>query len=684
MVEQDELSRFAGHYRTGHKDWLLDFYKHGFSFANGGYWRASAYFSSNLYGQNIIKKSITEFVKKGGKIRLLTGKSNLREIDVEKARRAYELRNELELKNGIQLFLEELNPTTSGPDFLHNLIRFGHLDWKVVTRVNNTDHLYHEKIGFFIFNNDDFLYFNGSLNETYAAAKLNHESVDVKFSKESPEYCTDVKTRFLEMWLGADENLNVESIQTAEVSFRAKRQPKVLNIEQGGQPDDTLEQGDETMEELTLRDYQENAVNSFLSEESQGKGILSMATGTGKTRTANYILKYLFEHDEIDSAIVSVENVPVLNQWNDAWLDLKFRYNTNSIKQIFCQYGSTKQAMDFLAMPKGSVLIIGRTNAKALALVLKRLTDDQKDRLLLIHDEVHGLGTNTCREFLKGHTDKIKFALGLSATWERFDDEETEFIDQEFGGHGKAVFSFELPQAIKRGFLVEFDYEYIPYFRTTQDAVDFESKLSGSSMPWEMEGVYKKSLAKVVEFENWAVKNPEKFESLSKSCVFFCKTRKQGDEVGKVLTKLGSQSHHHYYSEALEGYEKDPPDVLEKFLRGEKTILITAGKLDQGFDMPSLKNVVLMEADASGDPKQRRTLIQRIGRMLRADPHDSTKRGFVLDFVRFVREDGFQESIKNYIGDSRSNSKNEGMSFFDKERVSWLEEIAKTQREEEE
>ena len=103
------------------------------------------------------------------------------------------------------------------------------------------------------------------------------------------------------MWLGADENLNVESIQTAEVSFRAKRQPKVLNIEQGGQPDDTLEQGDETMEELTLRDYQENAVNSFLSEESQGKGILSMATGTGKTRTANYILKYLFEHDEIDS-----------------------------------------------------------------------------------------------------------------------------------------------------------------------------------------------------------------------------------------------------------------------------------------------------------------------------------------------------------------------------------------------
>ena len=81
--------------------------------------------------------------------------------------------------------------------------------------------------------------------------------------------------------------------------------------------------------------------------------------------------------------------------------------------------------------------MIGRTNAKALALVLKRLTDDQKDRLLLIHDEVHGLGTNTCREFLKGHTDKIKLALGLSATWERFDDEETEFIDQEFGGHGK-------------------------------------------------------------------------------------------------------------------------------------------------------------------------------------------------------------------------------------------------------
>ena len=48
--------------------------------------------------------------------------------------------------------------------------------------------------------------------------------------------------------------------------------------------------------------------------------------------------------------------------------------------------------------------------------------------------------------------------------------------------------------------------------------------------------------------------------------------------------------------------------------------------------------LVLMESDASDFSEKRRKLVQRIGRMLRIDPENPAKRGFVLDFIRRIEE----------------------------------------------
>jgi superfamily II DNA or RNA helicase len=143
---------------------------------------------------------------------------------------------------------------------------------------------------------------------------------------------------------------------------------------------------------------------------------------------------------------------------------------------------------------------------------------------------------------------------------------------------------------------------------------------------------------------------------------------------------LHFSKHHQYYSSEITGQGSDPKDVLEKFKSGELTTLITAGKLDQGFDMPELKNVVLMESDASDFSKKRRKLVQRIGRMLRIDPENEAKRGFVLDFVRLIKDDDYLESSKNHEDEDRNKPLLSGISIFDLDRSTWLQEVSKIKK----
>jgi len=665
------------HYRTGDVDWWNDFYAKVIPRCKIGYWRASAYFSSALYGLPVIRSAILKMIANGGKIRLLTSNKELFKHDVEAAKKGYQEQVKTnEVTNRLE-FIEyvESKKTMKGHDIIYNLIKFNLMDWKVVTHVKGKNKLYHEKIGFFIDSPDEYYYFNGSLNESMSAATFSHESVEVFHSAKDPLKCSSIKEVFTQMWFNLDKHLVVDFVNEAEIEFKTKKQFNKANPIDDSEPVD-VEVEEVEYETLSLRHYQEDAVNAFL-KDGAGKGIFSMATGTGKTRTANYILKYLFETGEINTAIVCVENTPVLDQWAESWHELKNRYGLMQIENIYTHYGGNKNSRTYGMNPVNKLLVIGRSNPSRLSRVVKMLTPEQKQKLLLIHDEVHGLGTPTCREKLLDHTEHIRYTLGLSATWERFDEEETEFISSEIGGGSEALFSYPLEQAIRDGWLIEFDYLPLEYSRSTEDALRFEEKSKGNSMPWEMEGVYKQSLEKTKAFKKWVEENPQDALEMLESCVFFCKTKAQGESIADVLVgELHFSKHHQYYSSEITGQASDPKDVLEKFKSGELTTLITAGKLDQGFDMPELKNVVLMESDASDFSEKRRKLVQRIGRMLRIDPENPAKRGFVLDFIRRIEDDGHLESTKNHEEEDRNNPLKSGISIFDLDRSTWLQGVS--------
>ena len=112
---------------------------------------------------------------------------------------------------------------------------------------------------------------------------------------------------------------------------------------------------------------------------------------------------------------------------------------------------------------------------------MRELSVGQATRTLLIHDEVHKLGSPSARERLVGLSDHIRFRLGLSATPEReYDQEGNQFIEEHIGPE---LMCFGLDDAIERGILSPFHYYPLPYELTAEDRDARAVRLSKTGCP---------------------------------------------------------------------------------------------------------------------------------------------------------------------------------------------------------
>ena len=98
---------------------------------------------------------------------------------------------------------------------------------------------------------------------------------------------------------------------------------------------------------------------------------------------------------------------------------------------------------------------------------LRQLNRDQARRTLLVHDEVHGLGSPGNRARLGGLSENVRFRLGLSATPEReYDQEGNVFIESHIG---PVLMTFDLKEAIERRILAPFNYFPLSFELTDAD-----------------------------------------------------------------------------------------------------------------------------------------------------------------------------------------------------------------------
>jgi superfamily II DNA or RNA helicase len=348
-----------------------------------------------------------------------------------------------------------------------------------------------------------------------------------------------------------------------------------------------------------------------------------MATGTGKTRTAIRILRQLFETGQIDTVIVAADGNDLLAQWRRELLAAGIA--SKDLFTICREHGEYHERDAYLIDPSRVVLL---TSRPALPATLRGLPRAAHRRLLLIHDEVHRLGSPGNVSSLRGLSDAVTFRLGLSATPEReYDLEGTQFIEDHVG---PVIFQFDLAQAIRRRILSPFEYVALPYVLSPDDRAALQQvhkraaarQQAGNPMSpeeiWiDLARVYKTSLSKLAPFEMLLAQRPEVLER----CLVFVETREYGGEVLRIIHRVRTDFHAYF--------EGEDSTVLQRFARGELECLVTCHRLSEGIDIRSTRGVVLFASS-----RGRLETIQRIGRCLRVDPLNPGKRAIVVDFIR--------------------------------------------------
>ena len=600
------------------------------------YKRAVGFFSSTSMA--IAAKGLTALIQAGGKMQLIAS-PKLSDEDIEAINLGIRQREEIIIKATTKELKQEFNRVVKYRlSCLSWLLSKNLLDIKLAIPKNvKAKGIYHEKLGIFLDSERNFVTFAGSGNESSTAFIGNFECIDVFCSWDSR-----VEQRALRKWNNFEKLWNNQTNNLDVIEFPEAAKQFLLNFCPDEQPEYELFSINEDISEpqlLSEKKYRKYQVNDNIisleedrwQHQTKAKqaflkyryGILEMATGTGKTRTAISILQHLVESQEVNTVVISTIGTDLLNQWIEQINEVASSLNPQF--RVLKHYDKFHQKDEYELDPKYTILVI---SSKSLRNVLRTLTYTIRKNLLIIYDEVHSFGSPQMVEDLTGLSDGISYRLGLSATPEReYDLEGTKFLEEHIGS---VIYQFGLEEAIRRGILCEFDYYPIEYEPSDEDKSKIQSlyksqaakKKVGNPMSktdfWNaLAKVYKVSTAKLPYFEQFIVNNL----GILDKCIIFVEEMQYGNEVIAIIHKY-IHNFHTYYSQ--ENQQK-----LLDFADGKISCLITCDKLSQGIDIQSLQTVILFSSD-----KAKLKTIQRIGRCLRKDSSNPNKKAIVVDLIR--------------------------------------------------
>jgi superfamily II DNA or RNA helicase len=612
-------------YRTNDSDIVNDFYVPCLTNATY-YQRAVGYFTSG--GLIYLSRGLKHFMSSGGRIELVAS-PYLSEPDVNTINEAYDKKDQIIeeslLKELDNLALMKMNSEVQANlSCLGLLVASGRLEIKLALPIderNSYKHgIYHEKIGIISDQEGAKVAFSGSSNETVGGLINNFESIMVFKSWNDPEErVPDLQADFDHLWDDTTEKIKV-------IPFPEAAREKLIRFHKYREAGTSESNETDVREVVSLFTsskkwrHQDDALQIFFSAE---KGILEMATGTGKTHTALKICKKLIEQNLISTVIVTADGTDLLNQWcNEIYRLLK---ELDKPFPLLKHYERYHEREHFLLDQRDRILVISRP---MLSVALKTLAPETASRTLLIHDEIHRMGSEENRRNLRGLAKNIRFRLGLSATPEReYDREGSDFILAEIG---PVIFKFGLENAIRRRILCPFNYFPVEYIPNEEDRmrikqiVKWAEAQRSEGLPvrdediWiKIASVYKTSEAKLPVFEMFIASH----QDLLKRCIIFVETREYGNKVLDIVHKYRHDFHTYYAAE--------DSATLKSFARGDIECLITCHRLSEGIDIRNLSSVILFSS-----ARAKLETIQRIGRCLRVDPENPDKIANVVDLVR--------------------------------------------------
>lgn len=573
------------------------------------YDRGVGYFSTGWLSYNL--QGLSDFASRGGRIRLITSPiiSNadldailLSQHDSE----VFAILHNALLQN-VDVLASEMEKD------LYNtfawMLHDGIIELRfALPRVKLDGGNFHDKFGIFYHGNDA-LSFTGSINDSIQGIQ-NYESIKVfKTWAGTGEYVEADIMRFERIWNRHEPNLRLyttpDAIKDKIFKLRTAARPYKIQRETNA---------------LNKWEHQDIAVARFLDAE---RGILAMATGTGKTITAIKIIKKLFENGYIKRVIITMAGNDLLDQW------AKQMRATFTDKPVYMHYGANKEMGKFLLRPDNAFMLLSSdaNNLSKFLDLLERHPGSYHDDTLFVFDEVHGAGSSTRVENLTGKLSPYRYRLGLSATPIReYDEEGNAFIETEIG---PVIYTFGLEDAIRKGILCPFNYVPLTYELTEEEKkkkrsiiASFNAKRKNGELVAEndlytqLALVNKTAARKLNAFKKLIASQP----TLLEKCIIFVQTQEYGEKVQEILLDF-TDKYHTYYAD-------DEKRNLEAFASGSLDCLLTCKKISEGIDISRVANIILFSSDRS-----RLVTTQRIGRALRLDPACPDKVATVVDFI---------------------------------------------------
>ncbi|MEG3977392.1 DNA phosphorothioation system restriction enzyme [Microcoleus sp. herbarium8] len=390
---------------------------------------------------------------------------------------------------------------------------------------------------------------------------------------------------------------------------------------------------------LELRQYQRAAVDNWFA--NQGRGTLKMATGSGKTITALAIATELYNKINLKVLLVICPYCHLVNQW--ARESEKF-----GLKPILA-FENARSWQNKLAAGlyevraiEGLFLTIITTNATLMSDSLQSQIRYFPEKTLIIGDEVHNLGAPRLGQSLPRN---IGLRLALSATPQRhFDEQGTESIFDYFGPVLQPELT--LADAIRQKALVH--YLYYPILVELTEAETRKYSYLTKKIGWALWGDEKVAendilTTLLMQRSRLIGAAANKLTALRKlmsnrldtaHTLFYCgdgaiegsarrNNNRQLTETAKLLgSELGYRVNTYTAATPLAERER----LRQQFESGELQGLVAIRCLDEGVDIPAIRNAVILAS--SSNPRQ---FIQRRGRILR--PHPGKERATLFDMI---------------------------------------------------
>lgn len=391
--------------------------------------------------------------------------------------------------------------------------------------------------------------------------------------------------------------------------------------------------------------HQGEAIDAWFLNNHQG--ILSIATGGGKTLTSLTAATLLSRSLPALLIIIAVPTKALMEQWTkEVALFGVHAINLNNYSSKDKKIAAIKNACRHLRFSSSKVeCIILSHDALKSEYIQTIKKSSSKISTLLIADEVHNLGSEG---FIKDPPTFFEYKLGLSATPIRqYDEDGSTALLNYFHD---VVFDFPLKKAIGNC-LVPFNY-HVHRVILTQDEEDLFFDISQkikklsfaatmdkkseefklwSNLCIQRRRIIETAHGKIAIFHNIL----EQSEDLSYSLIFCSdKNPEQLETINELLNKFHVNYHQITGEETANIHLLN--HLVEDYNSGKLKILTSKRVLDEGFNVPKTKTAYLLASNTTS-----KQWIQRLGRVLRKSKGKS--HSDIHDFI--VLPASFDQSI---------------------------------------